>query len=366
MAEKDFYTTLGIPKNATQDEIKKAYRKLAHQYHPDKGNGNDEKFKQINEAYQVLGDEAKRKQYDQFGQTFNAASGFNPGGFQWSDVFRNQGNSAGFNFSANFDFGDILENVFGFNADSRQGKGGSRGKDLVLELAIPFEESILGGKETIEIKRTALCRKCNGTGGEPGIKMKTCTTCQGKGNVQKTERTILGTVTRVETCPICRGRGEIPTKPCDVCDGKGTERISETIELVIPRGITADDTMKLSGKGEISDPMSPPGDLYVRIKILPHKTFRRQADNLIMQLPIKVSQAILGDSVTVETLEGKISLKIPGGTQSGDILRVRGKGVPEARAYGHGDLLIEIRVEIPRKVSKRGKEAIESLKEEGF
>lgn len=367
---KDYYTVLGVAKNASQDEIKKAYRKLAHQYHPDKGSGNEDKFKEINEAYQVLGDETKRKQYDQFGRTFEAGQGFGKQGFQWGDIFGGRGASGGveFNFGEGneFDIGDIFENVFGFGGGTRTRESKKkRGKDLVMEITIPFEESILGGKETIQFKRTVRCAHCGGSGGEPGTKLKKCATCDGKGNVQKTERTILGTMTRVETCASCRGKGEQPIKACWVCGGKGIERKDETLELIIPRGINNEDTLRISGKGEIGDPQGTPGDLFIRIRVQPHATFKRQGADLFTVLPIKISQAVLGDTVQMKTLEGMISIKIPEGSQSGDILRIRGKGVPESRGYGHGDLLVELKVEIPRKPSRHIRELIEQLKKEG-
>ncbi|MBI2054476.1 MAG: molecular chaperone DnaJ [Candidatus Sungbacteria bacterium] len=366
---KDFYSVLGIPKNASQEEIKKAYRKLAHQYHPDKGGGDDAKFKEINEAYQVLGDEKKRQQYDNFGQAFNSGGGFG-GGFDWGDIFKAHGQTGGIKFdfgensSTDFDIGDILEGVFGFSAN--RGSKKKRGKDIVVELTIPFEESILGGKESIALRRVVRCTHCGGMGGEPGAKTITCNTCGGKGNIQHNERTFLGSITRVETCPACRGKGEIPSKPCTTCSGKGAQKKEETLELIIPKGIRPDESIKLTGKGDISDPTGTPGDLYIRLKVTPHRVFSRQGDDLVMKLPVKISQAILGSTVAVQTLEGEINLKIPEGTQSGDILRVRGKGVPEARGYQHGDLLVEIKVEIPRRISKQLRELMEKLRMEGL
>lgn len=358
MAKRDYYEILGVPKNATKDEIKKAYRRLAHQYHPDKGTGDDEKFKEINEAYQTLGDEAKRRTYDQFGHT-DAGSGFS-GGFQWGDIFGKRG----FEGAEDFDIGDIFENIFG--SGGRHESKRRAGKDLLIELTIAFEKSILGGKETIQIKRTTRCVHCGGGGGEPGTKFKRCGTCGGKGNVQRTERTILGSITRVETCPTCRGRGEEPLKACWACGGKGLEKKQETIELIIPKAVRHEDVLKVSGKGELGDPSGTPGDLYVRIRVLPHKVFRRQGDDLYMTLPIKISQAILGDTVSVETLTGTISLRIPEGTQPGEILRVRGKGVPEVNGYGSGDLLIETKVEIPRKAAKQLRDLIQKLRDLGL
>ncbi|MBI2097193.1 MAG: molecular chaperone DnaJ [Candidatus Sungbacteria bacterium] len=364
---KDYYEVLGVPRNAAPDEIKKAYRRLAHQYHPDKGGGNEPKFKEVNEAYQVLGDEKKRKRYDQFGNTFAEGAGFE--GFQWGDIWeKSRGGGLNFDFGSeadsSFDINDIFSGIFGFQDERRSKK--RRGKDIAVELAVPFEKSILGGKETIQLKRIVRCEHCNGTGGEASSKFETCGECNGSGNIQRTIRTFLGSMTRVETCSHCKGRGKIPTKICSLCNGQGIIEREETIELVINKGIKSEDTLQLSGKGDTNAEGGAPGDLYVRIKVLPHKVFRRQGDSLLMRLPIKISQAILGDTVSVDTLEGRINLKIPEGTQSGDILRVRGKGVPEARGYAHGDLLVEILVDIPRKVPKHLRDLIEKLKEEGI
>lgn len=362
--KRDYYSILGVPKNATAEEIKKAYRKLAHQYHPDKGGGGDEKFKEINEAYQVLGDEHKRKQYDRFGDSFASGEGFS--GFQWGDIFGGQNGGVKFDFGegADFDLGDIFENVFGFGG-GRESKR-RRGKDIVLELTVPFEESILGGKESIELTRNMRCLRCGGEGSEPGTKMRQCKTCNGKGYRERQERTILGSITRREQCPACYGGGEVPEHPCIACTGKGLERKTERLEIVIPKGIHHDDTLKLSGKGDLSDSQGTPGDLYIRMNVLPHQIFRRQGADLFMSLLVKVSQAITGDTITVETLEGSVRVKVPEGTQSGDILRIRGKGVPESRGYSHGDLLIELKVEIPKKPSKQLKEAIDRLRELGL
>ncbi|KKW21254.1 MAG: Chaperone protein DnaJ [Parcubacteria group bacterium GW2011_GWB1_52_7] len=370
---KDYYEILGVPRNATSEEIKKAYRKLAHQHHPDKGGGNEAKFKELNEAYQTLGDEKKRRHYDQFGRAFDAASGFGGagGGFQWEDIFgKSRGGGVNFDFGGNaggeaFDINDIFAGIFGFQ-DERTSSRRRRGKDIILELAIPFEESILGGKELARFQRTVRCAHCAGAGSEPGSKSDKCKECAGTGSVQKTTRTFLGSMTRVETCARCKGKGEVHVRSCSVCGGRGLAEREEEIEIVIPRGIKHEDTLQLSGKGEAAGSTSAPGDLYVRIKVLPHKIFRRQGDDLLMKLPIKISQAILGDTVTVDTFEGAISLKIPEGTQSGDILRIRGKGAPEARGYSHGDLLVEISVDIPRRVPKHLRGQIERLKEEGL
>lgn len=373
---KDYYKTLGVARNASKDEIKKAYRKLAHQYHPDKG-GDEARFKEINEAYHVLSDDQKRSQYDQFGSVFESAGGRggdqHSGGFQWPGGFRvdfGEGAAPGFN-AGEFDFSDIFEDFLGmgFGAGSGRAKSHERkGKDIRIDLEIPFEESILGVKKDIELGKLSRCTRCSGSGGEPGSKTKTCPTCQGKGNVQKTQRTFLGSFTQVSTCPECLGAGARPEVPCQQCRGKGVEQLIERLEIFVPRGIRDNEILKLTGKGEASLAGGVAGDLYAHVHVLAHRTFRRQGEDIIMQLPIKLSQAILGDSVEVHAIDGDgaIKLKIPEGTQAGDILKVRGKGAYHPSGYGRGDLLVEVKVEIPRKTGKKVKELAEDLKKEGF
>ena len=364
---KDYYKVLGIPRNATKDEIKKAYRALAHKYHPDKG-GSDAQFKEINEAYHILSDEKKRAQYDQFVQVFEGGAGPQQGGFEWPGGFKfdfgGEGNARNF---ADFDISDIFEDFFGAGHGSGKGRTKERkGKDMQMELAVSFQESIFGVKKDIEFSKIGKCTHCGGSGGEPGAKMKMCPTCQGKGNIQKTQRTFLGSFTQVATCHDCLGSGKKPEEVCHRCRGQGTEQILERLEIYVPKGIRDDEMLKLTGKGETSFSGSVPGDLYVRIRVLSHPVFRRQGDDVVMQFPLKLSQAILGDTLDLTTLDGVIKLKIPEGTQGGDILKVRGKGAYSASGYGRGDLLIEMKIDIPKKISKRIRDAIEDLRKEGF
>ena len=365
MAKRDYYEILGVSKNSSADEIKKAYRKLAHQYHPDKAGGNEEKFKEINEAYSVLSDSKKRAQYDQFGQNFQDF-GRGGSGFQWPG-----GGANGFEFNfggdgQQFDFGDIFEGMFGFNQNDRGTTRTRKGKDIQIDMEIPFEESIFGAKRVIELRKLNRCHHCNGTGGEPGTKMKKCETCNGQGRVQKTRRTIFGAFAEVSTCPDCLGKGERPETPCKECKGKRVLYGKESIEILIPKGIDNQSILKVTGKGEASQTGGVPGDLYIRIVVLPHKIFQRREQDLSMILPVKFTDAVLGTESIVATLDGEIKLKIPEGSQSGDVLKVRGKGVPSDRFGGRGDLLIELKVEIPKKVSKKAKEAIQELKKEGL
>lgn len=367
MAKKDYYMLLGVAQNATKEEIKKKYRELAHKYHPDKG-GDEARFKEVNEAYQVLSDDEKRAQYDQFGQVFDSGAGARQGGFEWPGGFKFDFGGADQGGFADFDFSDVFEDFLGgsFGGGARTRSREKKGKDLRVDLNISFEESVLGGKREIELSKLSRCQRCSGTGGEPGTKTKNCPTCQGKGNIQKTQRTFLGSFTQISTCPECLGVGKRPEVSCSQCQGRGVEQKIEQLEIFIPRGVRADEILKITGKGEASLAGGAPGDLYIRLRVAPHKIFRRQGDDIVMQLPIRLSQAILGGTVSVDTIDGSIQLKIPEGTQAGDILKVRGKGAYLSSGYGRGDLLIEIKVEIPKKPVKRIKEFAEKLREEGF
>jgi molecular chaperone DnaJ len=382
---KDYYKILGVAQNATKDEIKKAYRALAHKFHPDKG-GDGERFKEVNEAYRTLSDDGKRSQYDQFGQVFSAGGGSASGGEgnrQGGFGFSAQGGPAsgwewpgGFKFDfgaegapGDFDFTDVFEDFFGgggLGGSSRARTRGRKGKDIRIEISIQFKESIFGGKEAIGVSKLVHCGHCHGSGGEPGSKERSCQTCQGKGNVQKTQRTFLGPFTQVSTCPECLGSGRRPETLCSECRGQGVVRLTETSEVFIPRGVRDGEILKMTGKGEASISGGAPGDLYIKIRVLSHEIFQRQGDDIVMPLVISLTEAILGATKEVETLDGHIRLKIPEGTQPGDVLRVRGKGAYSASGYGRGDLLIEIKVNIPKKISKKVKEAIEKLREEGL
>lgn len=353
--KRDYYEILGVAREASQEKIKKAYRRLAHQYHPDKGGGNADQFKEVNEAYQVLGDAEKRRQYDQFGRSFDGGgTGFS--GFQWGEGFDFSGGGAG------FDINDIFENIFGFGRSREASE--KKGRDLLVELTIPFEESILGARRSFAVTRIVKCMRCSGKGAEPGSQTNTCAACKGRGSVQRTERTILGSITRVEPCRECRGRGKVPEKPCTACKSNGLEERPETIELDVHPGINSGESLRVYGKGSFISPDGGVGDLYVRIKVRPHAVFTREGQNLSMAMPLKLSQAVLGDTVRVETLEGLVQVKIPEGSESGDVLIVKGKGVPHGRQ--RGDLLIRLHVTIPKRIPRHIREVIERLKEEGI
>ena len=365
---KDYYKILGVARNASKDEIKKAYRVLAHKHHPDKAGGDESRFKEINEAYQVLADERKRGQYDQFGQVFEGGgSAGNGSGFEAPGGFRFDFGGAGGGFP-DFDMSDVLGDFFGGG-----GRGGGarrqaerRGKDLKVDLAISFAESIFGGRREIELSKLSRCSACAGSGGEPGSQIKNCPACSGSGNMQKTQRTFLGSFTQVSVCTECFGSGRRPEKLCPTCRGSGVEQRTERLEIFIPKGVREGEVLKMSGKGEASLMGGVPGDLYIELHITPHEQFRRQGDDVVMRLPIKLTQAVLGDALDLVTLDGTILLKIPEGTQAGDILKVRGKGAYHAGGYGRGDLLIEIKIDLPRKVSRKLRDSFEDLRRDGY
>lgn len=368
---RDYYKVLNVARNATKDDIKKAYRRLAHKFHPDKG-GDEKRFKEIGEAYRILSDERARAQYDQFGAVPGDGHQRGSAGSEWPGGFRFDFGEGGFGPGegrgfGDFDFSDVFEDFFGASPGSgRRRAADARGKDIRIGLEILFEESVLGAKKEIDLLRIARCARCAGSGAEPGTAMKDCPVCQGKGNIQKTQRTFLGSFTSVSVCPECMGAGKRPETPCAVCRGRGAEEKTERLEAFVPRGIREGEVLKISGKGDASLVGRPPGDLYIEIRILPHAIFRRQGDDIVMLLLVRLSQAILGGTADLETLDGAIRLKIPEGTQSGDILRVRGRGAWRPSGYGRGDLLVEIKVEIPKRVSRRAKDAVQALAEDGF
>lgn len=359
---KDYYNILGVARNASKDEVKRAYRKLAHQHHPDKKGGDEARFKEINEAYRVLSDDQKRAQYDQYGRVFEGGGSAQQGGFEWPGGIR-------FDFGAGndgFDFSEIFEDFLGGMSGGRSRTRERKGKDIRVDMEISFEEAIFGTKREIELSKLTRCQHCAGSGGEPGSSLQQCQHCQGNGNVRKTQRTILGSFTQVGTCPVCMGTGEQPEKTCTRCRGNRVEQSVERIEVFIPKSIREGEVLKITGKGEASATGGIPGDLYINISVRPHKVFRRQGDDIVMVLPVKLTDAIMGGAVDVEALDGPIRLKVPEGMQSGDILKVRGKGAYLSNGYGRGNLLIESKVEIPRKISRKTRHLVEELRGEGL
>ena len=361
---KDYYDILGVPKSSSADDIKKAFRKKAHEFHPDKGNGNAEKFKEVNEAYQVLSDAQKRQQYDQYGQTFDQAAR-NGGGFQ------GQGNPfGGFDFGGGFsnggvefDLGDIFGDIFG--GQSQRSSRRSRGIDLEMGLTINFEEAVFGVEKQITLEKKDACKTCGGSGAAPGAKVITCPKCHGQGQIRTTRRTIFGNIASAQGCDRCEGTGKVPEVACKTCGGSGSLRQEKTISIKIPAGIDNGQRVRVQGEGEAGYRGSEPGDLYLLIRVMPHKEFTRDGFNLLKELPVSFTQASLGAKVIVKTLDGDIELKIPGGTQAGTVFKVKDKGVPHVNNPSRrGDLLITARVIVPKKLSKKEKELLKQLAEE--
>ena len=359
---KDYYEILGVNKSSSKDEIKKAFHKLAHKHHPDKNKGDDSKFKELNEAYQTLSDDPKRAQYDRFGSA--GPQGFNPGaqggGFGGFDFtgFQNGGQGVEFDMG---DLGDIFGDFFGGGMSRGQQR---RGRDISTEIDLTFEESIFGVTRKILLTKQSICDICKGNGGKPGTKMTTCATCNGKGQIREVKRSILGSFSSVKTCDTCFGSGKVPTEKCTECDGRGVLKKQEEINLNIPAGINNGEMVKMSGMGEAIRGADA-GDLYIKVNVRPHAIFKRDGLNLTMDLPIKLTDALLGMTYDLKILEGTtVEVKIPEGINHNELLRVRGKGVPSSR--GRGDIILRAQIKMPTKLSKKSKETIEGLKKEGL
>ncbi len=356
---KNYYDTLGVDKKASKDEIKKAFRTLAHKYHPDKKTGDDAKFKEINEAYSVLSDDQKRAQYDQFGSAGpNMGSGFGGGqGFEGFDFSQfTQGANGGFEF----DFGDIFGDVFG-GGGRRQSK---RGRDISIDTELSFEESVFGVERTVLLNKVSKCDTCGGNGSEKGTEQVTCTKCNGKGSIREVKRTFFGQFETNAVCDTCHGAGKIPKVKCSTCRGEGVLKKETEIKVKIPAGIDNGEMIRLSGGGEaIAGGQS--GDLYIKIYVKKHPLFRKEDVNLVMDLNVKLTDALLGSEIAIKTLDGDIVLKIPEGLKHGEILRIKGKGVPYDKGY-RGDVLVKTSILMPNKLSKDVKKAIQNLKEQGL
>lgn len=353
---KDYYEVLGLTKGASKDEVKKAFRKLAAQYHPDKKTGDEAKYKEITEAYAVLGDDKKKAEYDSYGHAFSG--GATQGGFSWAD-FASQGGFAGqqgFEFNIN----DIFEN-FGFGSGGR-GKE-TRGRDISIEINLKFKEAIFGTSRTVLITKNHLCSECNGSGAKKGFGMTTCATCGGNGKIRETRQSIMGSFTTVRECSICHGTGEIPKERCGKCAGSGLERKQEEINFKVPAGLENGEVIRMPGRGEAM-PHGQPGDLYIKVFVENDAKIRREGSTLYTNLPIKLTDALLGSTYTVETLDGEINVKIPAGITHGEQLRVKEKGVPTNRG-GRGDFMIKISIAMPKKLSKKAEKLIQELHQEG-
>ena len=354
---RDLYEILGVPKNASQDEIKKAYRKLARKYHPDKNPGDkeaEEHFKEVQGAYDVLSDKEKRKQYDQLGPSMFSGG---QGGFD-ADAFRN------FNFSTNLgdigDLGDILGGIFG-NARGRGGgrsaSRGQRGRDVEVPVNLSFEDSLRGLTTKIPVELETACSACHGTGAEPGTSPSVCPECRGRGVTAENQ----GFFALSQPCPRCGGNGTVIEQLCSRCGGGGRERRTKRYTVKIPAGVKDGTRIRLKGKGEAGYNGGPPGDLFVVTRVTPSPIYQRKGADLVLEVPVSYAEAALGAEVEVPTPDGKISLKIPAGAQDGKLLRVRGRGVPKLNGGGKGDLLARLRIDVPTRLTKQEREALENL-----
>lgn len=355
MAKRDYYEVLGLSKGASDEEIKKAYRQKAKQYHPDLNPGNAEAeaaFKEVNEAYQVLSNPQTRAQYDQFGHEGPAGQGF--GGFDFSGGFGDGG------------LGDIFDMFFGgsgFGGSTRRRKGPSRGSDIRVDLDITFEEAAFGTKKEIEVSRLENCPECKGTGGKKPGDVKTCPVCHGTGEISQAQNTAFGRFVNVKACDNCNGEGTVISDPCPKCRGRKKVRRVRKISVTIPAGIDNDQAITLRGEGELGEKGGPSGDLYVYISVRPHKLFKRKGYDLYCDIPITFGQAALGADIEVPTLGGKVKYTVPEGTQTGTVFRLRNQGIQHLRNNSRGDLYVTVNIDVPKKLSEKQKELLKQFDE---
>ena len=356
MSKRDYYEVLGVSKTATQDELKKAYRKLARKYHPDLNKDNEEaaeKFKECNEAYSVLSDDQKRVQYDQFGH-----AAFENGGMGGGGGFGGAGGFGGFGGSGMEDIFDMFFGGQGGRGGNRAKSGPQRGADLRFDLEISFEEAAVGLEKEINLYRDETCDHCHGEGAEPGSKVESCPECNGTGYVRFTQNTMFGQMVNERPCSRCKGEGKIISEPCKECRGKGTVKRNKKLKVKIPAGVDNGSRLRVSGEGEAGAKGGPSGDLYVYLYVKPHKFFERDGTTVLCEVPINIVQATLGADIKVPTLDGQVTMKVPEGTQPGKILRLKGKGIPSLRGGGRGDQLVRIKVVVPTKLSDKQKDAL--------
>lgn len=347
---KDYYAILGVTRQASEDEIKKAFRKLAHKYHPDKKGGDEVKFKEASEAYATLSDKKKRAEYDTYGRTFTQGGG--AGGFDFSGFQGFEG------FQQDFDFSDIFSEFFGGGRTKER-----RGRDVSIDLEIPFKDAIFGTERRVLITKLGTCAHCTGQGAEPGAESAQCASCNGKGQVRETRATFMGSITTNRECPTCHGLGTIPKKLCTVCRGAGVTKLQDEIHVTIPAGITNGEMIRMSQRGE-AIARGIPGDLYIKLHVKQDTRFTREGDNLATTLAVKLTDALLGATYTLHTLDGDLSVTIPAGITHGETIKVRGKGVPGSR--GRGDLLVRITITLPQKLSRKAHALVEDLRAEGL
>jgi molecular chaperone DnaJ len=363
MAKRDYYDILGVSKGASEDEVKKAYRKMAIKYHPDKNPGDkeaEEKFKEAAEAYEVLSKPEKRQRYDQFGHAANAQSpnggGYGGGGMDMDDIFSQFGDIFGGG-------GSPFESFFGGGRQSGSGGGRrvARGTNLRIKVKLTLEEIANGAEKKIKVNKQVVCKTCDGTGAKDKSAFSTCKTCGGSGAVRRVTNTILGQMQTTSTCPTCNGEGSVITSKCNVCHGDGVVRGEETISINIPAGVSEGMQLSMSGKGNAAPRGGVPGDLIILIEEVPHETLKRDGNNIIYDLHISFVDAAIGTSVEVPTIDGKAKIKIEPGTQGGKILRLKGKGVPEVNSYHRGDQLVHINIWTPKALSREEREMLEKL-----
>ena len=356
MSKRDYYEVLGVSKGASADEIKKAFRRAAVKYHPDKEGGDEAKFKEVNEAYDVLKDAQKRQRYDQFGHAGVGGSSGAGGGYAGGNPFEGFGGH-----NVHFDFGEGLGDIFGqfFGGGSRQ-QAPQRGRDVEVSLQLTFEEAIFGLEHSIELEMEDECSHCHGTTVEPGHDMKTCPVCHGAGQQTRVMNTMFGPIQQTVVCEECRGRGKVPEKVCSVCRGTGTERRKQSIKLKIPAGIDDGATIRLSGRGEAVG-RGEKGDLYVHIRVKADKHFTREGDIILSEERVSMVEAALGTEIDVRTVDGSVTMKVPAGTQSGTDFKLSGHGAPHLRSDKRGPHIVTIIVETPTKLTKKQRELLEAF-----
>jgi len=350
---EDYYKILGVDKSASKSDIKKAFHKLAHKYHPDKKGGDEAMFKKASEAYSVLSDEKKKAEYDTYGRIFegDAGAGQGFGGFGFSGFSQQGGN-------VEFDLGDLFGGMFGGGRPRTK-----RGNDISIDIELTFKEAIFGVSRKISLTKNSVCEDCDGSGAKIGSEMITCSSCNGNGQVHETKRSVLGTFSTVKTCETCSGKGQVPREKCKTCVGQGVRKKQTEISLNIPAGINNGEMIRLSGAGEaIFGGVS--GDLYIKIHVASNKNFRKEGINLITDLNIKLSDALLGAEYNIDTLEGKLKLKIPAGVTFGETLRIKGKGVPDGSSR-RGDIMIKLKIQLPSKLNKKVRKLVGELQKEG-
>lgn len=352
---KDYYKILGVEKGASKDDVKKAFRKLSSQFHPDKKTGDESKYKEITEAYAVLGDEKKRAEYDTYGHSFSGGGGSQ--GFNWQDFSQGGGFQGG--EGVEFDIGDIFEN-FGFGGGRSRAQ---RGRDISIDIELTLKESVFGVVRKVLLTKNSTCEECKGSGAKQGTEMTTCSTCDGNGKIRETRQSILGSFSTVRECNVCLGKGKVPKERCPYCAGMGVRKKEEEIQINVPDGIQNGEVIRMTGRGE-AIPNGEPGDLYIKVHVTPHEKIKRDGNNLVTTLPVRLSDALIGSKYTVETFDGQVEIAIPAGIAHGELLRIKGKGV--SIGGRRGDFMVRIKVEIPKKLSRRARKLVEELREEGI